>query len=49
MNNTTLVPASYPALESEVYESLEVQRDTLVPSAQEQMALELECMFPEES
>lgn len=42
---TTLVPPSYPALEAEVYASLDfaTERETMVPAADEQLGLEADC------
>lgn len=41
---TTIVPPSYPELASEREERQEHTRDTLVPPADVQLTLELECM-----
>jgi hypothetical protein len=46
MNTTpTLIPASYPALEQEMYLLLDevTDRDTEIPPPSSQLSLELEC------
>lgn len=49
-NAVTIIPSSYPALESEVYASLdsELDRETLVPEPAEQLGLEADCFLGED-
>ena len=44
-NATTMIPTTYPALEAEVYASLDfaTERETIVPAAEEQLGLEADC------
>lgn len=45
--SATLIPATYPELEAETYASLDfvTERPTLVPSAEEQLGLEVDCLL----
>jgi hypothetical protein len=44
-NTPTIIPASYPALEAEVYNLMNdiTERDTIAPPPSSQLTLELEC------
>jgi hypothetical protein len=46
-NAVTIIPATYPELEAETYASLDfpTERTTLVPSAEEQSGLQVDCLL----
>jgi hypothetical protein len=43
MQRETVRPAVYPALESEIYRVLDLDRETEIPPPSSQLTLELEC------